>query len=337
MDKKNKSRHTKGKSSHKRKSSSSSSSNSSTKKTGSNWAALKKKQKTTGSDVSKKRGRSTHPNSRGNGDKVWDRRNDRRSGAQKRKGVPRTDINATGTGAGADTGNGNDHHLYVACDCEMVGVGAADRSELARVSLTNWTGQTLYDKFVKPRGKVTNYRTWVSGIRKRDLIDAMPFQRAQKEVQDLLRGKILVGHALDNDLKSLDLDHPENMIRDTARYPPLLKRNAATGKRQPRKLKDLSAQIGNIIQKGSHSSVEDAIASMRVYQHHKEKWDKWLETGQLPDTVKFTTLLDSGSKKRKTKGADPFASKSKRKRLLENQTKMISPGQQTRQSGEKKH
>ena len=220
---------------------------------------------------------------------------------------------SSSTSKGDDATN---HHLYVACDCEMVGVGAQDKSELARVSLTDWSGKTIYDKFVKPRGKVTNYRTWVSGIRKRDLIDAMPFNRAQKEVKDLLRDKILVGHALDNDMKSLEMSHPEHMIRDTARYPPLLKRNAATGKRQPRKLKDLSEKIGNVIQTGSHSSVEDAVATMRVYQHYKEDWDRWITTGVLPNTVKFAGSDPAVSGGKRKKKIDPFASKNKRQREM---------------------
>jgi DNA polymerase III epsilon subunit-like protein len=233
---------------------------------------------------------------------------DKRSGAQRRKSPlpPSTDSAPAAP---------NDQHLYIACDCEMVGVGPGDRSELARVSLTDWSGKTIYDKFVKPRGKVTNYRTWVSGIRKRDLVNAMPFYAAQKEVIKLLKGKILVGHGLENDLKSLDMEHPDEMIRDTAKYPPLLKRNAATGKRQPRKLKDLAERIGDVIQTGSHSSVEDAVASMRVYQHYKVEWDEWIRTGILPGTVMFEAPSSPDKKAKRRKGFDPFASKNKRRRL----------------------
>ena len=58
----------------------------------------------------------------------------------------------------------------VAMDCEMVGVGDdGEDSILARVSLVNNYGQCIYDKFVKPREKVTDYRTFVSGVRPEDL------------------------------------------------------------------------------------------------------------------------------------------------------------------------
>lgn len=214
--------------------------------------------------------------------------------------------------------------LYISCDAEMVGVGASDTSALARVSLTDWYGRVLYDKFVKPRGRVTNYRTWVSGIRKRDLQHAMPFSRAKSDVAALLKGKILVGHAVHNDLKCLEIEHPDTMIRDTAQYPPLMRRNQATGKLQPRKLKDLSEQIGYAIQSGSHSSVEDAQATMRVYRHYKKDWDSWLDSGGkfVPATV--PDVKSGGSQgggtgrarnKKRRNREDPFASKHKRRRM----------------------
>ena len=60
----------------------------------------------------------------------------------------------------------------MAIDCEMVGVGENGQdSILARVSLVNNYGQCIYDKFVKPREKVTDYRTFVSGVRSEDLVN----------------------------------------------------------------------------------------------------------------------------------------------------------------------
>lgn len=39
----------------------------------------------------------------------------------------------------------------------------------------------------------------------------------------MLKDKILVGHALKNDLDVLMLSHPRTMIRDTARYRPYMR------------------------------------------------------------------------------------------------------------------
>lgn len=40
---------------------------------------------------------------------------------------------------------------------------------------------------------------------------------------ELLKGRILVGHALKNDLDVLMLSHPRQMIRDTAKYRPYMR------------------------------------------------------------------------------------------------------------------
>ncbi|NXL58956.1 REXO4 exonuclease, partial [Chordeiles acutipennis] len=113
----------------------------------------------------------------------------------------------------------------VAMDCEMVGVGPkGEDSIVARVSIVNQFGKCIYDKYVKPTEKVTDYRTAVSGIRPENINTGEDFKTVQKEVADILNGRILVGHALRNDLKVLFLDHPKKKIRDTQRYKPFRQR-----------------------------------------------------------------------------------------------------------------
>lgn len=110
---------------------------------------------------------------------------------------------------------------YVAMDCEMVGVGERGLDNmLARVSIVNKFGDCIYDKFVKPREAVVDYRTPVSGVRREDLLNAEPFDAIQKEVAEILKGRYLVGHALRNDLDVLFLSHPYSKIRDTSKYKP---------------------------------------------------------------------------------------------------------------------
>lgn len=54
----------------------------------------------------------------------------------------------------------------------MVGVGPNGiESVLARVSIVNYYGVVLYDSYVAPKEKVTDYRTWVSGIKPEHLIN----------------------------------------------------------------------------------------------------------------------------------------------------------------------
>jgi len=62
----------------------------------------------------------------------------------------------------------------VGMDCEMVGVGDDGKeSILARVSIVNQYGCCIYDKFVRPTERVTDYRTKVSGVRWTDLMNGI--------------------------------------------------------------------------------------------------------------------------------------------------------------------
>jgi len=160
----------------------------------------------------------------------------------------------------------------VGIDCEMVGVGwKGEESILARVSIVNHFGHCVYDKYVKPREKVTDYRTRVSGIRPADVANGEDFQVVQKEVSDIFNGRILIGHSIKNDLKVLFLTHPKRMIRDTSVYRPF---RALFGGKTP-SLKRLSARLlGVTVQEGEHSSVQDAQATMRLYTMYKRDWER---------------------------------------------------------------
>lgn len=120
-----------------------------------------------------------------------------------------------------------------ALDAEMVGAG--DRGQiqmLARVAIVNRYGQCIYDEYVAPVLPVTDYRTFVSGIREEDLIGAPSFYTVQRQVMNIIDDCILVGHDLKFDLGALSLSHPSRDLRDTALYEPfrevslfLLKKN----------------------------------------------------------------------------------------------------------------
>ncbi|TWW81361.1 RNA exonuclease 4 [Takifugu flavidus] len=159
----------------------------------------------------------------------------------------------------------------VAIDCEMVGVGPdGEDSILARVSLVNQFGKCIYDKHVKPTEKVTDYRTAVSGIRPKDIKNGEEVKIVQREVAEILKGRIVVGHAIHNDLKILLLDHPKKKIRDTQKYKPFRK----TVKSSRPSLKLLCREILNVkVQQGEHSSVQDAQATMRLYTMVKKQWE----------------------------------------------------------------
>lgn len=178
---------------------------------------------------------------------------------------------------------------YVALDCEMVGIGPSGRrSALARCSLVNFDGEVLYDKHVRPQAFVTDFRTKYSGIRKSDLRHgkAISLTDCQKEVAALIKGKVLVGHALKNDLDVLMLSHARTQIRDTATYHPYMRPHPSKpGKFKPRSLKDLTQQhLGMSIQKGEHDPAEDARCAMMLYRRCREEWEASLTRKRIPLT-----------------------------------------------------
>lgn len=61
-------------------------------------------------------------------------------------------------------------------------------------------------------------RTWVSGVRPADIVHGRPHDEVVAEVARMVRGRIIVGHALHNDFKVLELiDHPKELVRDTSK------------------------------------------------------------------------------------------------------------------------
>lgn len=134
----------------------------------------------------------------------------------------------------------------------MVGVGSGKRSALARVSMVNYHGNVILDTFVRPKEKVTDWRTWVSGVSPSCMKSAREFEDVQREVAELLQGKILVGHALTNDLAVLLLSHPRRDIRDTSRHHTFKKLN---GGHNPALKMLAKTLLGIEIQGKEHSSV----------------------------------------------------------------------------------
>ncbi|GFH51832.1 hypothetical protein CTEN210_08308 [Chaetoceros tenuissimus] len=190
-------------------------------------------------------------------------------------------------------------------------------SMLARCSLVTFADETdkestsefpklkvVYDVYVKPTRNVTDYRTKYSGILPEHLSSehAVSFEVCQSTVKRILRSNeqkkvILVGHALENDFEVLKYWHPREFTRDTAFYRPFMK--PVRKKMRSKKLRHLVEEhLGIGIQNNSeneididhgnhasshgehsegHSSVEDASATLLLYNKFSTVWENDLK------------------------------------------------------------
>ncbi|GJE91481.1 RNA exonuclease 4 like domain-containing protein [Phanerochaete sordida] len=163
---------------------------------------------------------------------------------------------------------------YVAIDCEMVGVGfEGQESSLARVSVVNFDGTVLLDEIVQQKERVVDYRTQYSGIRPTDMVNAKLFADVQNRVAKLLEGKVLVGHAVWNDLKALLLSHPRYLIRDTQ---VLAAKHKVVKSPRPALRHLVAHEFGMAFHTGEHSSITDARATMAIFRLHRKVWETGL-------------------------------------------------------------
>ncbi|KAJ9615741.1 hypothetical protein H2200_001818 [Cladophialophora chaetospira] len=156
-----------------------------------------------------------------------------------------------------------------ALDCEMV-LTSDDKYSLARVSLVDWSGKIVLDKYVKPSLPIKNYFTEFSGITQEILKDVTTtLADIQKQLLDILgQDSILFGHSLESDLNALKLTHP--FVVDTSIVYP-----HPRGLPLRSSLKFLANRyLKREIQKGGangHDSVEDAQAVLDLVKLKCEK------------------------------------------------------------------
>lgn len=175
----------------------------------------------------------------------------------------------------------------VAMDCEMVGVRVKKEGEpekenvsaLAHIAIVDVNGKILMNEYVIPRGGIdviTHWREEFSGITRPTLsgLDKKKhsFGNIRKKALKILAGKTVVGHGLKSDFDVLEVKMDDYPTWDTATKDEYKRNHPYYGK-QPRKLKSLAAEIGNVIQvakadKKGHSPVEDARASMNLYRRY---------------------------------------------------------------------
>lgn len=69
-----------------------------------------------------------------------------------------------------------------------------------RLSIVNFNGHTLLDTYIRPEDRVTDFLSFVSGVTPSRIKEAPTLKIIWPKVEELLKGKIIVGHSLHHDL-----------------------------------------------------------------------------------------------------------------------------------------
>ncbi|CAH2057596.1 unnamed protein product [Thlaspi arvense] len=164
----------------------------------------------------------------------------------------------------------------VAIDCEMVGGGDDGSIDLcASICLVDEDEKVILSTHVQPQLPVTDYRHELTGLTQEDLKDGMPLEHVRAKVLAVLcaghndgTGRLLlVGHDLRHDLDCLKLQYPCHLLRDTAKYVPLMKTNLVS-----QSLRYLTrSYLGYKIQCGKHEPYEDCVSAMRLYKRMRDQ------------------------------------------------------------------
>ncbi|KAJ7579473.1 hypothetical protein C8J56DRAFT_1059073 [Mycena floridula] len=168
--------------------------------------------------------------------------------------------------------------------CITIGAGPGGTiSMLARVAIVDYQGQTVLDTYVVPTSRVTDYRTATTGIQPSHLTggNAVQFSVVQEHVANLLRGNILVGHSLWNDLSVVGIAHAAVDTRDVGLYQPF--RNAL---RSPRQVVGLQTLVWQLMrrrcQQQESNPLENARAALYLYRTQQQDWETAIAHGTWP-------------------------------------------------------
>ncbi|KAJ7665529.1 ribonuclease H-like domain-containing protein [Mycena rosella] len=153
-------------------------------------------------------------------------------------------------------------------DCEMIYTTGGMR--VARVSVVDGEGAEVFDELVRMDDgvEVIDFNTRFSGITEEGYAKAvLPLSAIRESLDALINADtVLIGHGLDNDLKTLRIIHHVNV--DTS----IMFRHPA-GPPYRKALKDLAREhLGLTIQSGGgtvgHSSIEDSVATLDLVKWH---------------------------------------------------------------------
>lgn len=86
------------------------------------------------------------------------------------------------------------------------------------MSIVNYNRHILFDEYIKPELKVSNYLHHVTNLDSFKIGRAMGLSYYQDKIKKLLKNKKIIGHTLDVDIKALGLENIDANLRDISEF-----------------------------------------------------------------------------------------------------------------------
>ncbi|KAN0009292.1 hypothetical protein ACTFIU_006571 [Dictyostelium citrinum] len=169
--------------------------------------------------------------------------------------------------------NLNESSKFFSIDCKIIEI-EGNKGTLGKVCIANQNGQIVYEKIVKPMDKIVDFRTKFTGLT-RDKVqrEGTDFLQVQKEVEKILRHKILVGHDLVHDLKNLKLAHKKKLLRDATQFTKFF--NPDTNSEDS--LKSIAKRELNFSPDNwEPSGKRDTIINVILYKQNHKEWETFI-------------------------------------------------------------
>ncbi|EJD04298.1 uncharacterized protein FOMMEDRAFT_28031 [Fomitiporia mediterranea MF3/22] len=175
---------------------------------------------------------------------------------------------------------------YVALSTQYVYAAPQRTPMLAqrrRVSIVEYRGIVIYDKFVRPTHQIEDFRPSVTGLLAEHLSTSEALYIVRQEVSALLRDKTIVGHSLWMHFSLLGITHPAIHTRDVALYLPF-HRSIRSSTVTP--LKSLVSHLmRRKIGRSHEHPLEEARAALDLFRSYEEPWEDEIRGGGWPSAL----------------------------------------------------
>lgn len=164
----------------------------------------------------------------------------------------------------------------LALDCDLVGTGPGGKTDRClRCTIVNFNGMVVYDALVECSEPVTDWR----GLKEKLYNSSkevpsgkpLPLEAVSKSVERIIKGRIVIGHSLVTDLRSLNLTHPFTLMRDTTNQSPFCPAGHAGRELSLSKL--VMERLGINFQANVQPSTDAARAVLALYKSVHREWE----------------------------------------------------------------